>query len=154
MEEIVRSFHKVEDDNMILFIAGNCSNSFRDEIMSACCNDNRVVVLGHRDSVAELYNITDYLIRGEKYQCIGRTIVEALFAGCSVLLPGTGPYQEFKGCLDRFSRKINFYPPGNFCSLKKLIAEHAGRKVTERKYYSNVSEHVKALNMFLKEIVY
>ena len=152
--EIVGSFHKVKDNNIILFIAGNCSDNFNDQILNSCDNDNRVVVLGHRDSVAELYNITDYLIRGERYQCIGRTIFEALFAGCFVLLPGTKSFQEFGKYFDKFSEKIYLYPPGDFDSLTKLIAEHAGKKVTKRKYYSNVAEHVQEVNMFLQDIVY
>ena len=151
--DVVRAFHRVADQKIMLFLAGNCHKNFQSKIAKICEDDLRIRVLGHRDSVAELYAVTDYLIRGEKYQCIGRTTIEALFAGCSVLVPGLEPYQEFRECLERFSDKINFYPPGDFSSLSSLIAAHAGRKIMERKYYSNVTDHVQQLNTFLEEVV-
>jgi glycosyltransferase involved in cell wall biosynthesis len=150
--DVVRAFHNVDNQKIILFIAGNCSEVLRDSIAKACGDDPRIKVLGHRNSVLELYAVTDYLIRGELYQCIGRTMIEALFAGCAVLVPGMEPYQEFGECLELFTDKINFYPPGDFSALSSLIAACVGRKIKERKYYSNVAVHVQQLNSFLTEI--
>jgi glycosyltransferase involved in cell wall biosynthesis len=150
--EVVRAFLEVEQQNIVLFIAGNSELKIVERIKELCGDDNRVVLLGHLRSVAELYNITDYLIRGERYQCIGRTTIEALFAGCNVMVPGVEPYQEFGDCLNRFYDRIKYYSPGDFSMLTRLIREHAGRKVTERKYFSNVIEHVQSVNAFIRDV--
>jgi hypothetical protein len=150
--DVVLAFLAVKHRDIILFIAGNGQTKVVKAIAELCAKDDRVVRLGHLEHVAGLYNITDYLIRGERYQCIGRTTIEALFAGCSVMVPGQGAYEEFGSCLDRFKDKINFYTPGEFSSLTRLISGHANQKRGKREYFSNVTEPVNLVNGFLKNV--
>lgn len=151
--DIIKAFHEAKDRKIRLLVVGNCKISFLAELKVLSNNDERIVYLGHHNDIAEIYNITDFLIRGERYQCIGRTMLEALFSGCEVLVPGTRSYKEFNDCLNKFSDKIHYYPPCNFNSLKNLIADCSGRKINERIYRSNVSEHVNNINDFMDSIV-
>ncbi|MGX9728402.1 MAG: glycosyltransferase [Candidatus Electronema sp. VV] len=151
--DIVNAFHEIDNKDIVLFIAGNCIESMYKKIKKLCNSDERIVILGHMDNVSILYNNTDYLIRGEKYQCVGRTIFEALFSGCYVLIPGKSTYKEPYEDLSYFNDKIIYYPPGDFSRCRELISECIGKKVIERSYIRNVDRHVDQLNFFFEKVV-
>ena len=145
---VIESFTKAASEKCLLIIVG----PFHDpEYLSYCRRlaegDDRIIFYGSEEKIQIIYDISDYIIRGDPLQCIGRTIYEGLYSGCDVIVPGTNPDIFFE--YEKFKEKVHFYQPNNNLSLTQQIERLSGRKVTERHYYSNVQEYLKEFNKFI-----
>jgi len=147
---VIESFRKVPDDNIILLIVGSGEKGYLSRCKSVAGDDKRIVFYGNESDIQLIYDISDYIIRGDPHQCIGRTIYEGLYSGCHVIIPGseTGTFFEF----EKFREKIHFYQPKNTSALTRVIHHRARQKITERIYYSNVPEYIEKFNEFIAKV--
>jgi glycosyltransferase involved in cell wall biosynthesis len=144
---VIESFKEVKNDNILLLIVGSGEEDYIDYCRNLAQNDNRIIFYGSEENIQIIYDISDYIIRGDPLQCIGRTIYEGLYSGCEVIVPGTNPYLFFE--YQKFKDKVHFYQPTDILSLTKQIEVVSGRKITERQYYSNVHEYLEKFNEFI-----
>lgn len=94
----------------------------------------------------------DFLIRGEKQFCTGRTVFEALMSGSGVIVPGIDKELQKDDSLRKYKEKVYLYMPRNEESLASLIKSIAKlqlkKDVIEGKYpMDNLSEY----NVIFKE---
>lgn len=89
-----------------------------------------------------IYAISDYIIRGEDKFCVGRTVYEGLYSGCNVIIPGSGKDIRFLDDGEKFKNQILFYEPRNTQNLCNVFRSSVRRKVSERRYDSNLDQYV------------
>lgn len=105
-------------------------------------NAPNVHFLGRVEKMHEIYAISDVVVRGEPEFCVGRTIYEALYSGCHVIIPGTKGRDKDKVFeYDRFSRQVMFYEPRERGALTKRMAQLDGMKKERCLGLSNEKEY-------------
>jgi glycosyltransferase involved in cell wall biosynthesis len=114
--------------------------------------DRRVVFWGEERDIAQIYTLADYVMRGESYPCVGRTIYEALYAGCGVVVPGA---REGHGMFEfeRFADRIAFYTPRDRGQLVGVLDSMIGHKRLEKHGESNVASYVVEFDRFLRRVI-
>ena len=145
---IVDSFVNCSLENKVLIIAGRIDTPFSKKLEDEYNNKRNVLFVGEIQQMDELYAITDYLVRGEREFCIGRTVYEALYSGCRTIIPGS------EDCLssihlekDQFGRVL-FYQPTNAESLQSLF-----KSCNEKRIVSCVNTNVKEYIVQFREIL-
>lgn len=83
---IIEGFNKLPIDKAVLVIVGNGE----DEYISYCksFSNQNVIFYGEEKNIHKIYAISDFVLRGDDQPRTGRTIYEALFSGCKVIIPG------------------------------------------------------------------
>ncbi len=147
------AFHKVDNDDIRLLVLGNNENPFAKQMMDMYKEDKRIIFCGELENTAPIYRICDYVFRGEDQFCIGRTIFEGLYAGCSVIMPGEERDIERVPEGEKWKTKIYFYRPKDIEDLCRIIRQVLNNKMINRQYYSNVDEYVKEYTKYISDIL-
>lgn len=145
---IVDVFNNLQRDDIILVIMGSGEVNYCKSLKNK--SNSNIYFLRESADVDPLYKISDYIIRGESYPCIGRTTFEGLYSGLSVILPGTNEYYE-KNIPDyiNYSDKIFLYKPREVDGLLKIIENIKPIKIENRIYKSNVDDYVGKFKNYL-----
>ncbi len=145
---VIESFVEVLNDKALLLIVGKIRKGYSEICEAAARADKRVIFYGEEPDIINIYAISDYIIRGEAYNCIGRTIFEGLYSGCHVIVPGRiedknnfFEYERFKDC-------INFYTPREREELKNLFRMLGSKKSKDKTGSSNVKDYVPQFHKF------
>ncbi|UVT19437.1 MAG: glycosyltransferase [Nitrospira sp.] len=146
---VIETFRRFTNENVMLFIVGNGDKGYVDSCKRSAEGDARIRFLGEQPEIEKIYAIVDYVLRGEAYPCVGRTIYEGLYAGCEVIVPGGAEAESCFFETGRFSGKLHFYEPRNTESLMSQLKRHAGRKILVRHPLSNVPEYLKLFKAFV-----
>jgi len=145
---IIESF-KNSNVDAILLIVGFGEPDYIKMCKTIAGDDKRIIFYGVEEHIQIIYDITDYVIRGESEQCIGRTIYEGLYSGCNVIIPGNDIKCLFE--YDDFKNNIHFYKPLDKNELTNYFIKFSGKKIINREYKSNVKEYIKEIDNFIKE---
>ena len=97
--------------------------------------------------------MSDYIIRGESYFCVGRTMYEGLYSGCDAIIPGEDKDKNDLFEYEKFKNKIYLYQPGNSQELEHLLEKLSHQKVYNKTCLSNVDEYVGQFNNFIQSLV-
>jgi len=155
---IIRAFKETSASSLRLFVVGDegdgVSTGYESYCRKIAGQDKRVVFWGFENDIYKVYAISDYIIRGEVDFRMGRSVLEALYTDCDVILPINNENiintnQE----LLKFQDKIHPYKPRNIEDLKRLFLSINSRKVVKKKYQSNVEEYIKKYNDFIWRIL-
>jgi glycosyltransferase involved in cell wall biosynthesis len=151
-EFLIDAFRRAGLPSAKLWLVGDWDPEYRRQCERRTGGDDRIAFLGYTDDARDLYARCDYVLRGEAYPCVGRTVYEALYAGCEVVVPGAPEdiarlYFE----TDRFREKIHPYAPRDPEALASLFRRLGERKVSGRKFLSNVPDYVNAFHSFILE---
>jgi glycosyltransferase involved in cell wall biosynthesis len=145
---IIDAFKKANLENSILLIVGFGGNM---NYVNACMNkahgNENIIFYGVEENIQLIYDVTDYVVRGESEQCIGRTMYEGLYSGCEVIVPGQNMACVFENNL--FQDKIHFYKPSDVDQLATLFKKFNGNKIVDRIYRSNAKEYVQEFDKFI-----
>jgi glycosyltransferase involved in cell wall biosynthesis len=144
---IIKAFSQIENPFIRLVIAGDDSHKYAQRVKNATI-DKRVIFTGHLKETYSLYKISDYVIRGESIQCIGRTMIEALFAGCDVIVPGEKKFVEFADN-ESMSSRIHLYKPrdpSSFVNTLNMCAIRKKKNIPE--YFTNTKECAQSFKEF------
>ena len=146
---IIQTFLSHQDRNARLLVVAGRERTALASYHKLARNDQRIIFWGEEPDIARVYSISDYIIRGEAFPCIGRTVYEGLYSGCRVIVPGDPlvppPMFEYED----YRKDIFFYRPRNADDLLTLLRRLTGCKVGERKLRSNVAEYVRAFHAFV-----
>ena len=152
-EFIIRCFMDVSNADNRLLIVGDGDSQYLKKCRDIAREDPRIVLWGEEADIRKVYLLTDYVLRGEPFQCVGRTIYEGLYTGCSVILPAVQEGRDFLDEYDKFRDSVFPYPPRDAGRLKDLFRTLAGKKVREREFRSNAGEYVNAFQGFVEKIL-
>ena len=147
---IIENFTKVPDERLLLLIVGSGPARALAASRRAAGQDKRIVFWGEEPNIERVLAISDYIVRGEAYQCVGRTIYEGLYAGCDVVVPGNESDLANFFEVERFSRQIHFYPPRNGGAFQAVLRRLRARKIGARCGLSNIPAYVKEFDSFVR----
>jgi len=146
---IISCFMKLKDENVRLLIVGRGDKEYTSYCKSLSANDKRIIFWGEESDILKIYSVSDYILRGEPYQCVGRTIYEGLYGGCQVIIPGEDQDVHHIFEYDRFKKSIHLYKARNDNDLLELFKNLSRVKVSNRQYSSNVADYVKEFHEFV-----
>ena len=146
---IIDAFKKAHIKNSLLLIVGYGSIDYVNNCRNRAYNCKNIIFYGVEENIQLIYDITDYVIRGENEQCVGRTMYEGLYSGCEVIVPGDDITRVFES--DLFKNMIHFYKPSDLKELTIIFEKFNGNKIYNRIYKSNVKEYLQKFNKFISE---
>ena len=152
---VVKSFLKNKNDKSVLLIfgEGDPGSGYERECREIASNDDRIRFMGEESDIAKVYRISDYIIRGDPWHLIGRTVFEGLYSGCDVILPGNSSDLDGNPDLKEFSDKVHLYSARNAESLANMIERLLSDKIKQRIFRSNVEEYVEKFDKFVENII-
>ena len=158
IEFIIKSFKSSLCQGMQLIIVGNegdgISTGYQNYCQDMSEGDKRIVFWGFENDIHKIYAMSDYIIRGEIDFRMGRSILEALYSDCEVILPiSNQKILDSNPELSKFKNKIHAYVPRNLESLNKLLLALDRRKVRKKRFHSNIKEYIKDFNEYIDDIL-
>jgi glycosyltransferase involved in cell wall biosynthesis len=147
VDRVIRAFRATPGTDLRLVIVGGGPQER--ELRQLAASDPRIVFWGVESDVDRVFALSDYVLRGEAYPCIGRTIYEGLYAGCGVIIPGDATASALFE-YERFASRVHFYPPGDEAALRSVLCSLAGRKLLVKRGESNVAMHVAGFDAFVR----
>lgn len=150
---IISCFMYLNLNNVILLVVGSGPKDYLKKCMKTACLNQNIIFTGEINEIEEIYFISDYVIRADEQFAIGRTVYEALFSGCDVILQGQEDNHKDMFYDELFYDKIHFYEPRNISEFTKKIFQLSQIKVKKDKYMANIKEYMEQLNMFYKNIL-
>lgn len=146
---VIETFRRLANEHVLLLIVGGGDGTYVESCKRDAAGDARIRFLGEEPEIERIYAKADYVLRGESYPCVGRTIYEGLYAGCEVIVPGGAGAEACFFETSRFNGKLHFYEPRSTESLLHLLERHAQRKIVVRPTLSNVSEYLNRFKAFV-----
>ncbi|MES2445763.1 MAG: hypothetical protein V4546_01200 [Bacteroidota bacterium] len=148
-EFIIRAFDNLSD-NYILLIKGGGQAQYIDYLKNVASSN--VVFLDAGPDIENLYIVSDYVLRGEDFPCIGRTTFEGLYAGLGVVLPGDDQYyvENLSGYAN-FSNEVHTYEPRNTAKLVNVIEALKPIPKSNRKLLGNTAAYIENFIDFVKK---
>lgn len=147
---VIESFRRVRAPETRLLLIGRATPQQRTKLEALAAGDRRIVFWGQETDMPGIYTLADYVMRGEAYPCVGRTIYEALFAGGGVIIPGeAASHGMFE--YERFASRIHFYPPRDTEKFVETLETLAVHKILEKHGESNVEQYVAEFDRFVRD---
>lgn len=88
VDYVIKEFIKINNSNCCLVIAGGYHEKGYFTYLKKLVNgDSRIFFIGQVGEVEQVYNISDFNIRGDDRFCIGRTTIESCYWGLLNILP-------------------------------------------------------------------
>ncbi|MBD5482521.1 MAG: glycosyltransferase [Lachnospiraceae bacterium] len=172
-EEVYNNFHLPEGRTILAFVSA-CSNEIKgqnyviEEFLRAGCTKSELLIvgseaskeykhvpgihfLGRMENMEQIYAISDFVVRGDVMFATGRTTYEALYSGCSVMIPGKRASDKEKFFeYEKFCDRIQFYEPRKKDALADLIKSVDGKKKEKCLGLSNETEYVRQFLQFVE----
>lgn len=145
---IIQAFHD-SGVQAYLLVVGNTSGHYAKYCKNLAKDMENVIFTGEIKEIECIYAISDVILRGEPFFCIGRTIFEGLYSGCHILIPGTGEDMKNIPEADKFKERIWFYNPNTKGELKKQLKKLEKTKVMDRGCISNKVEYIENMKKYL-----
>ena len=139
---VIDSFLSKTLEKKVLLVVGNDTTPTAVELKKKYIGQSSIRFLGEIKNMDSIYAITDYIVRGEPEFCTGRTVYEALFSGCSVLIPGTEQDINDGAFLPDQKERVHFYEP---LDGEALSTQFSNLVKTSKSNYveSNIDDYVK-----------
>jgi glycosyltransferase involved in cell wall biosynthesis len=154
---IIKAFLKAKPSHAKLFMVGSGNIHYLNYCKSLAASTPSVVFLGRLqpDAMTEIYASSDYILRGDPDFRIGRTIFEALYTGCKVILPKAFLDEMIDQELLRFRKQVLFYRPRDIDSLAAVLAETVEKVETSdgKGPTGNISEHCQNIETFITKLL-
>lgn len=150
---VIEAFMGVPNKNLRLLIVGSGTKENWDHCTKAAEGDSRIIFTGEVSDMAEIYAITDYVVRADVVFGPGRTVYEGLYSGCGVIMQGTS--EDIRGIAegDQFADRILFYnarEQNAFRECLQLAARNKPIKILPRE---NIEEYMRQYYQYTQEIV-
>lgn len=138
---------KGELKKFVLVIVGD--GELRNLCQNASATDDHIVYWGEEPDMTKIYSIADYVIRAEDEPRVGRTVYEAIFAGCSVILPGT-PSDYPKTISVEFSDRVHYYAARDKAKFVQTLIDASQNSPYRGTPISNASNYAQQFVDFLR----
>ena len=155
---IIKSFKKASSDSLRLIIVGDKGDGFSTGYKEYCkeisADDNRIIFWGEEKNIHKIYGMSDYIVRGEIDFRMGRSVLEALYSDCDVIVPiRDQQIVKTNDELVKFKSKVHMYIPRDISSLAKTFLNLDGRKILKRNFHSNTNNYAKRFNEYIHNIL-
>lgn len=157
IEFIIKAFITAKPTRAKLFVVGSDNNSYFNYCKLLAADNPSIKFLGElqSDAMMEIYAASDYVLRGDPDFRIGRTVYEALYAGCNVILPEYSLDDMMDPELSHFDNELIFYKPRDSKSLAEAL-KNAAEKNKKSNYTGpsgNISEHCQNVKSFIMKLL-
>jgi glycosyltransferase involved in cell wall biosynthesis len=155
---IIKTFRQTQPSDLKLLIVGDegdgISSGYRDLCKRIADDDERIIFWGQEQNINRIYAFSDYIIRGETDFRMGRSVLEALYANCEVIIPSRNLKVINRNReLNLFRERVHTYIPRDTNSLKELFLLLDKRKIHKNSGNSNVESYVSTFNDYVKGIL-
>lgn len=150
---VIESFLRASRDDAVLLIVGKGLETYEQYCRKMANGSPHIIFHGFEEDVACIYAISDYVIRGEAYPCVGRTIYEGLYSGCAVVVPGEASTACEIFEYDRFKDNIYIYQPRQLEALESLFRNLKKLDIRRSASMSNVSDFIDGFDTFVGTVV-
>lgn len=148
---VLRAFMKHANADSRLLIVGNYEHPYGRECKRMAEQDERIIFCGELKDTADIYRISDYIVRGESQFCIGRTIYEGLFSGTGVIMPGSEDNLDQMVNSQEYKNKIYLYQPQSKEGLIKVFDMCSHHKQSDKVFKSNVDDYMREYYSFINK---
>lgn len=150
---IVKVFEELNDEKYQLILVGKGNEKYVSNIKEITQNNRNIIFVPEQNDLIDLLLISDYVIRGESFFCIGRTIYEALYSGIGVIIPGDNEDMKNISDSELFKDKIHFYEPGNSKALLKVLKKLEKNVYDENHKDGNLDEYIRLFFDFIENSI-
>lgn len=119
---VLESFIDYQSDDYLLLVFGDALPWTKDlqKCYEIIGNNENIKLLGAVSDQSIIYGLSDVVVRGEESFAVGRTVLEGLRSGCSVIMPGDD--SDLLGNNLEFAKdNILFYEGRNKAEFKSRI---------------------------------
>jgi len=152
---IIRSFKECPCNRLRLLIVGDEGDGMGTGYPKRCRDiagsDKRIVFWGPEPNINKIYAISDYIIRGEIDFRMGRSVLEAIYSDCHVIVPGNPNLAHEHVELSGKKNAVRVYSARNEGSLTAVLQDIANIKVTKKLYRTNIPVYVEAFQNYITE---
>ena len=153
VEFVIRSFKECSSSRLRLLIVGDegggMGTGYPQQCRDLAGDDRRIVFWGPEPKINKIYAMSDYIIRGEVAFRMGRSILEAIYSDCHVIVPGDqNLVHEHKEFSER-KNTVHVYTARNEISLKTVLQRLDNEKVVKKVYRTNVSGYVDTFQHYI-----
>jgi glycosyltransferase involved in cell wall biosynthesis len=148
---IIRAFVEAQVNNAVLLLVGEGEPAYLEHCRQLAKGAPNVFFQGFASDVASIYGAVDFVLRGEAYPCVGRTIYEGLYAGCAAIVPGADGCGLFD--YERYRDRLFFYEPRNQAQLTECFRVLTPRKPPREPAVSNVAQFVEGFDRFVAQVL-
>lgn len=149
-EFIIETFNRLKRQDYCLLIVGKGEQQYIEGCKKKAISNPNIHFLGEQKNIIEIYAITDYVIRGDGFFATGRTVYEALYSGCNIIIQSdseSDSEQMFE--YDKYKESIFFYKTRNKESLLEVLSCRKSLQTT-RIGNSNIEQYMKTMNNYMK----
>lgn len=143
-EFICECFVNASLSNSVLLLVGKYDSSYARNVYSRYSNKVDIVFLGDVPNLSssDFYSRIDVLIRGESIPCIGRTVIESIYSGTTVFLPGDKSSYINDDVIYDYSHLVQYYSFRSSSELSKLFESFKKNKSDTRlKFHGNIESY-------------
>lgn len=157
VDKAIQAFRQANIPNSVFLVVGSMESKDADRkfigwLKATADEDPRIRFIGEVETIEEVYRVLDYVVRCDPVASLGRTVYEALYSGCGVILQDDGSLQRaLPNTTPEMMEKVFFYEIGSTDSLADAFRRTRGNKIKDRVFYSNVDQYIKQFQTFIEE---
>lgn len=148
---VIEAFEQTTRRDVVLLVVGkNDGSVYAQECLKHIEASGAMIYIGELSDPGEVYCMADYVVRGEDYVGVGRTVYEALFSKCDVIM-----YDEERKNLEAirseseiFTDRVHTYSNGK--GLTSIIDQVRKVDKLKREYLSNTEQYISKYENFVE----
>lgn len=146
-EFIIESFKSIENKDKILLIVGGGKGAYFSSVINTVQKSKNIEYLGEIDNLIQtnLYKSIDYVIRGDATYRTGRTVYEALYNQCRVIVPGIKSDLLNDEQLREFNEYVTIYSPRSHKDLRRKLSDLVKMRKNQGKIKNNHFKYYKEI---------
>lgn len=155
-EFLIRVFNKFNSyPYKLLVIGGNGAADVKKECVGLAENNPNIFFLGqlNKKEMLEVYRITDYVVRAEKFFVIGRTVYEGLYSGCGLIIQGDCEDMAQIEDYEKIKDRVYHYLPRDEESLLRVLEQMGGKKIEVHKGEANAENYSRLFNQWIDSVL-
>ena len=152
---VIDAFKQASLKSALLLIVGSGKDAYVRKCKDLARDHEGIMFYGEEpdfENVKIIYSLVDYIVRGDSVPREGRTTLEALYAGCGVIIPG-GDLGQHPYRSDGWGSKVFQYTTLDRASLITALQEVSVSKQGHRLVGSNVDAYVSDFQAFVDRVL-
>lgn len=148
---VIEAFEQTTRQDVVLLVVGkNYSDVYTQECLKHITASDSMIYIGELTNPGEIYCMADYIVRGEDYVGVGRTVYEALFSKCDVIMydEERRNFEAIRSESEIFCERVHTYSEGK--SLTAIIDQVHKVDKSKREYMSNTEQYISKYEKFVE----
>ena len=140
---VIEAFEQTTRQDLVLLVVGKNNGSvYTQECLKHIEKSDSMIFIDELSDPGEIYCMADYVVRGEDYVGVGRTVYEALFSKCDVIIydeEGKN-FEAIQNESGTFAERVHTYSDEK--SLTAIINQVHKVNKLNREYLSNTEQYM------------